>query len=960
MSLRGIRFSRMLILLFALAAVLPMALSTPRLVVALHDEIISGAAQQLQAELAAIAERINGNFQDAIGGFSQLSRTDDVVMAGSNRFFGALAERQFVGFIADRPFVERLHILTPDGEVLATSAPKRKLAVDPAVLSEASEKEVLKVVEGRRLLLAIRVPRISAESAATESPMLFHQASQGILVAEISLEKLLFHRLDELRRQDSRLLIRRKTHVVAALPSSRFVEPRRTFAQTRTINPFPEFEFELELAEDADLKLSRANTIVIESGILALLFVFLGVAVGALTSRRLARPIEDLAGIASRYARGDYAAQPQKSSFLEIATLSHAFAEMVARIRGQIHELNATIANMHGLAAEGRTLAGMVHLGRLQAQVRMSIASILRNACPPSQGDVVQQLKVDIFYAERCFLNDGVAPGFYAVDEAGTIRPEPPAEFADLSGRYGVLLPVCDPRTFEVLAAVGVDFPDDDVLARLVPAIEALLISVSSAITTVRLEMAYRLLREKTQKIRAIFSRVNIGILLLNEELRIEPEHSDHLGRLFGEAQFGGWFIGELLERKTDLAAGAVHETVQRLVACMGESSFTVELNEPSFPRSFCTRNAREKRYIEVDWIPVFNRAERVEHFMVVFHDATEFRTLQEESRLQRREMEILFQIGARTEDDFRRFMTSARSSLAQCKLALIGEVVDGASLAHVRRMLHTLKGNASSLGYSLVANAIHALERRIPRAGVPVPQSEISLLVPVLRQQITEIEGILQEFATVCRSRLSSFFARDLAAGEPPTRGGPLLDDVFSEFSHRLDSIARAAERPAPVLSSAPARGWRIDPELADVLLSCLTHLARNSMVHGLRGLADGGQITIQVEQCDALMQLSYADSGVGLDLVALHAAGRKAGILQQLATDEEIAQMIFVAGISTARELTELAGQGVGMDAVLSLIRGVRGDVRLEFAGERTFDGHRRFRVNLVFPSDLVSRAD
>lgn len=948
MNRRVFRFSRMLVGLFVLVALVPLLLSVLRLVFALHEEIVGGAAQQLQAELATIAERIHGNFQALRGNLLQVARNDDLVVATNDHFFSSLAERQFTVFMADKPFVVAMHLVSSKQDVLVSHARSPAAKRDRIPAMPSSPTDMVFVEDQGHLLLIAGVASLPGRPEESEV-FPAQQALGGAIALEVALDKFLLFRLDELKRPDAHLLIMRGRDVASAMaPAQPFAEVQ-AFSQSRRVSPLPQMEFELVLSEDRRHKLARAKDIVVEAGLLALLFGLSGLAVGAIVARRLARPIEELARVASRYNQGDYSVQPKPSMFAEFTTLSDAFVEMVARIRTQIRELNGTIVNLHGLATEGRIVAGVVNLSRLQMQVRTSVGNLLKVSLESAQGDN-SNLDIGVFFSETCFLSDRLPQGFYTVDHRGVPELESRTDIGTLQERFGVVLPVNDPRTLDVVAVVGVAIGNRDVLGRIIPTLEALITNISSAITTVRLEMAYRALRTKTQRIRTIFDSVNIGILLVDHNLRIEPEHSEHVSRVFGERGFGGWSLREFLRHKSDLGADVIHELEQRLLACMGETAYSVELNEESFPRVFFHENREGARFIEIDWIPVFDRNECVEHFMVVLHDATDFRRLKEESDSQKREMQILFQIGARTVSEYRRFMAEAKSVRQECELLLGNAAVSSSGMAHMRRIVHTLKGNAGSLGYSMVVEAIHGFEQRIKTIhdGTDLSASLLAYW--------RVVDKVVCEFESVFERRLAGFFG-GVAPGVTVSEERVGVSDFMMRFSQNLGTLAKAVGRRTPLLSFSAEREWKVSAGFAEVLLPCLTQLARNSLAHALAGDSQGGHVRIEINRNDDCARFIYSDSGRGLDLATLALRAREVGLLPS-SDDVAVAATIFSSGVTTATTSTNMAGEGVGLDAVRVLWARLGGAVQVEFTGPRTIDGFRPFRFVLTCPADCLMR--
>jgi two-component system chemotaxis sensor kinase CheA len=125
---------------------------------------------------------------------------------------------------------------------------------------------------------------------------------------------------------------------------------------------------------------------------------------------------------------------------------------------------------------------------------------------------------------------------------------------------------------------------------------------------------------------------------------------------------------------------------------------------------------------------------------------------------------------------------------------------------------------------------------------------------------------------------------------------------------------------------------------ELADPL----THMIRNSLDHGLEppedrleaGKPEEGQITLSDEHRGGRIEIQIADDGRGINRPKVLALAQEKGIVAEDATltDEEIDNLIFAPGFSTAEEVTDLSGRGVGMDVVRRNIQSLGGRVSVQ----------------------------
>jgi chemosensory pili system protein ChpA (sensor histidine kinase/response regulator) len=170
---------------------------------------------------------------------------------------------------------------------------------------------------------------------------------------------------------------------------------------------------------------------------------------------------------------------------------------------------------------------------------------------------------------------------------------------------------------------------------------------------------------------------------------------------------------------------------------------------------------------------------------------------------------------------------------------------------------------------------------------------------------------------------------------------------------SHRRSSVShRSPGEPRTLASgrtSTSAAAARTRPQVLDKMLAPLEHVLRNAVAHGLedapmrraRGKADIGEITLTLVQEGNEVILSIADDGAGLDLERLRERGLRSGLLSEedAADAERVIELIFAPGISTASQVSQLAGRGIGMDVLKSEVTSLGGRIEvLSSAGQGT----------------------
>lgn len=131
------------------------------------------------------------------------------------------------------------------------------------------------------------------------------------------------------------------------------------------------------------------------------------------------------------------------------------------------------------------------------------------------------------------------------------------------------------------------------------------------------------------------------------------------------------------------------------------------------------------------------------------------------------------------------------------------------------------------------------------------------------------------------------------------------------------------------------------LDRNVLDRMVAPLEHMLRNSVAHGLEsveqrraaGKPEEGEISLRLHREGSEIVLEVADDGAGLDREAIRRRAIERGLVQADAVlaDEELDSLIFAAGFSTADQLSQLAGRGVGMDVVRNEVRQLGGSVEI-----------------------------
>jgi len=166
-------------------------------------------------------------------------------------------------------------------------------------------------------------------------------------------------------------------------------------------------------------------------------------------------------------------------------------------------------------------------------------------------------------------------------------------------------------------------------------------------------------------------------------------------------------------------------------------------------------------------------------------------------------------------------------------------------------------------------------------------------------------------------------------------------MSTVFSRFPRMLRDLANKLGKKVELVTQGEAT--ELDKGLVEKITDPLTHLVRNSCDHGVempadrlaKGKPEIGTITLAASHQGGSIVIEVRDDGRGLSREKLIKKAREKGIdAPDSMTDAEVWNLIFAPGFSTADEVTDVSGRGVGMDVVKKNITSLGGTVEIDSA--------------------------
>jgi two-component system, chemotaxis family, sensor kinase CheA len=164
---------------------------------------------------------------------------------------------------------------------------------------------------------------------------------------------------------------------------------------------------------------------------------------------------------------------------------------------------------------------------------------------------------------------------------------------------------------------------------------------------------------------------------------------------------------------------------------------------------------------------------------------------------------------------------------------------------------------------------------------------------------------------------------------------------DIFARLPRLARDTARRLGR--DVALRLEGGDIRLDRAILGELTDPLTHLVRNAIDHGIEtpaarlaaGKPAGGTLVVRAERERSSVRIVVEDDGAGVDAARVLNRARAAGLdtdEDRIATAGELFRLLSHPGFSTADEVTEVSGRGVGLDAVATRIRALGGAIDME----------------------------
>jgi two-component system chemotaxis sensor kinase CheA len=269
-----------------------------------------------------------------------------------------------------------------------------------------------------------------------------------------------------------------------------------------------------------------------------------------------------------------------------------------------------------------------------------------------------------------------------------------------------------------------------------------------------------------------------------------------------------------------------------------------------------------------------------------------------------------------------------------------------------VRRNLHTIKGNSYSFGLTDIGHLVHQIEEEKTISIVSLQRIEQSFRDfldrnhKILELRFDDSEKQAYEVSTDQVSRLHTLVSEVKGSQQGPLhkwlaeitqKQATVLLGPVSEFSHKLAS--RLGKKIEFEFEGAQVL---LDYDSMKPVCQSLIHLIRNSIDHGIERTEERGskgqvgklRLAVKDEQNEYIIEVSDDGRGIDTDRL-LDSALRKKIVTPEKAarmTHSEKLNLIFAEGLSSAEQVTDISGRGMGMSAVLEPVTALGGRIEIQ----------------------------
>lgn len=472
---------------------------------------------------------------------------------------------------------------------------------------------------------------------------------------------------------------------------------------------------------------------------------------------------------------------------------------------------------------------------------------------------------------------------------------------------------------------------------------------MSSSIIVRQIAKLFDEIEQSKKSVEVLFNNLDEGFFMFDRSGTIHKGVSGAARKIFGKELVNDKFVDVL----------PLEPAKKKQALAWQELAFSGTYDFDDF-KSVAPRSLEmHGRYIELDFRPVYNEEQVLERVICISIDKTNERKLRQLAEVETSLVKLVIGI-IKDRAGFANDVVEIRKLFAVIKGELSASAFDMSTLL---RAVHTVKGCAATRHILNVAKLAHAFETKVASYITEHGLSEIQKFTAELRTDALNMGLVFESFMDSNEKIFEalmgkeSFKTKTVDVGvvnefcrlllEKNKTDSPIMnyfvehfmkDNIVLSFNHYAEMVRDLAQKQdkkvdVKILNSE----FSINPLPYTALLASLTHIFTNAVDHGIEPVAERvkngkpeqGTVTVAIKKninpttSEETLLIQISDDGRGINwekvrdraIKQKRIPAEKARALSQ----EQCLQLVFMNSFSTAENVSELSGRGVGTDAVL-----------------------------------------
>ncbi|HTV24016.1 MAG TPA: ATP-binding protein [Polyangiaceae bacterium] len=434
----------------------------------------------------------------------------------------------------------------------------------------------------------------------------------------------------------------------------------------------------------------------------------------------------------------------------------------------------------------------------------------------------------------------------------------------------------------------------------------------------------------RTKELQTLLDHVSFGLLSVDRDLVVQPGCSQSCHQLLDSEAIVGRNLADIL-RLGPLLRGQYEQAAEQLFDARAPEQVALD----QMPKRFQSVSGRALR---IEPRVVRNEAGAAVELLLTISDVTELDAASRDIETTRALLAI-----ARQKPAFEAFLEQTKEQL---RLARKRAATDAGL---VRRVIHTVRGNAALYGLTSIARTIREIEEQ-PQ----VDAADLDAIAEALREFVTTHAssiGVSYEKKAAPSFALSADQLEQLRTALRSAHPGELdgidklLREIESVSVRELlgpidDLVASLGERfGKKVALELHGAELRVDRARIAPVLNTLPQMLRNAIDHGIevpdaRGTKpDVGRLSVEILETETSYVVAVQDDGKGIDRAAVLRAAVMRGVVSEanarMVNEADALKLVLRERVSTAATVTDISGRGYGLSNVQAEAKRLGGDV-------------------------------